>query len=292
MTAHVLAALMAGMGVGVGALLIALGLTGEAERETAPRPNRGPTTMSLPQIPLAQVAGSALAGVVMFLVTGWVIGAALCAVAVATLPRSFSRRGDEVADIERMDAVAAWAEMLRDTMAAAAGLEEAIISTAAVAPHPIRGPVKRLATRLQRERLGPALRDLAHEVDDATADLVVTALSMAESKPARDLGSLLGALASSARMEVSMRRRVYAGRARLRTAVRVVTVTTLGFAGLLILFNSDFLAPYDDAQGQAWLLVVGMLFAGAILALQRMARIEDAPRLFSTSTPTGAAEPC
>ncbi len=89
-----------------------------------------------------------------------------------------------------------------------------------------------------------------------------------------------------------MRRRVYAGRARLRTAVRVVTVTTLGFAGLLILFNSDFLAPYDDAQGQAWLLVVGMLFAGAILALQRMARIEDAPRLFSTSTPTGAAGPC
>lgn len=288
MTAHVLAALTAGMGVGVGALMIVLGLTGH----DASRPDRGPRTMSLPQVPLAHVAGSALAGMVMFLVTGWVIGAALCAVAVVTLPSSFSRRGDEVADIERMDAVAAWAEMLRDTMAAAAGLEEAIISTAAVAPHPIRGPVKRLASRLQRERLGPALRDLAHEVDDATADLVVTALSMAESKPARDLGSLLGALASSARMEVSMRRRVHAGRARLRTAVRVVTVTTLGFAGLLILFNNDFLAPYDDALGQAWLLVVGMLFAGAIVALRRMARIEDAPRLFVTRTPTGAAGPC
>lgn len=292
MTPPVLVPLAAGVGVGVGVLMVVLGVAGEGEDERGgvSRSDRGFRALSLPQMPLAQLAGSALAGVVMFLVTGWLIGAALCAVAAVTLPAAFDRRGEEVADVERMDAVAAWAEMLRDTMAAAAGLEEAIVSTAAVAPEPIRDPVQRLATRLQRERLGPALRDLALELDDATADLVVTALSMAESKPARDLGSLLGALASSARMEVSMRRRVHAGRARLRTAVRVVTVTTLGFAGLLILFNGDFLAPYDDAVGQAWLLVVGMIFAGAIFALRRMARIEESPRLFSANAPTEAAE--
>lgn len=77
-----------------------------------------------------------------------------------------------------------------------------------------------------------------------------------------------------------MRRRVHAGRARLRTAVRVVTATTLGFAALLVVFNQDFLAPYDDPLGQAWLLVVGMLFVAAVATLQRMARVSGAPRLF------------
>lgn len=292
MTAQTLVALTAGMGVGVGVLTILLGVAVGNEGAPPERVEHRSEPIAFPQVALAQLAGSAVAGVAMFLLTGWVVGAALCGVAAATLPRSFSRRGDEVADVERMDAVAAWAEMLRDTMAAAAGLEEAIISTAAVAPQPIRRPVRRLATRLQRERLAPALRDLALDLDDATADLVITALCTAESKPARELGSLLGALASSARMEVSMRRRVHAGRARLRTAVRVVTATTLGFAGLLVIFNREFLAPYDDALGQAWLLVVGMLFAGAILGFQRMARIEDAPRLFSTGASSGAAEPC
>lgn len=292
MTAHTLAGLAAGLGVGVGLLMVVLGLAGEGERDGVSRRDSSSDPIPLPRVRLAQLAGSTVGGVVMFLLTGWVVGAGLCAVATAALPRAFSRRGNEVADVERMEAVAAWAEMLRDTMAAAAGLEEAIITTAAVAPQPIRRPVRRLASRLRREHLGPALRDLALELDDATADLVITALSMAESKPARDLGPLLGALASSARTEVSMRRRVHAGRARLRTAVRVVTATTLGFAGILILFNREFLAPYDDALGQAWLLVVGMLFAGAILALQRMARIEDAPRLFSTGAPSGAAGPC
>lgn len=285
-----LLAVVAGMGVGLGLFSIVLGVAAtEGRGEPSPvSPRRRGTRISLPQVSLARIATGIVGGVVMFLVTGWLVGAVLAVLAGGALPRVFDRRNEEVGEVERMQAVAAWAEMLRDTMAASAGLEEAIISTAAVAPDPVRPAVRRLAARLHRERLGPALHDLAAELDDPTADLVVTALSMAESRPARDLGALLGALAASARAEVSMRRRVHAGRARLRTAVRVVTLTTLGFAGSLILFNRDFLEPYDDALGQAWLLLVGAFFAGAVVTLQRMARIERAPRLFATQ----GSEPC
>lgn len=295
-TPEVLVGGATGMGVGVGILAVALGLVGPrpVHEPEATTPGRGPRvglgrfSQAAGHVSVVRAAIAAVAGVVMFLVTGWSVGALLAALAAASLPRLFERQGDELAAVERMEAVAAWADMLRDTMAAAAGLEEAIISTAPVAPEPIRPAVRRLAGRLTRERLTPALHDLAVELDDPTADLVVTALSMAEAKPARDLGALLGALATSARAEVSMRRRVHAGRARLRTAVRVVTSTTLGFAALLVVFNDGFLAPYDDPLGQAWLLVVGTVFIAAVATLHRMARISGAPRLFSG----GEVGPC
>ena len=57
-----------------------------------------------------------------------------------------NRRGEAVG---RIEAVAGWSEMLRDTMAGAAGLEQAIVATATVAPLPIRAEVATLAVRLE-----------------------------------------------------------------------------------------------------------------------------------------------
>lgn len=227
------------------------------------------------------VAVFVLAGAVVFVLTGWTAGAALAGLAAAVVPRALGDAAAPADAVRRAEAVATWAEMLRDTMAAAAGIEEAITSTAAVAPLAIRPEVQRLATRLERGRLRPALEGLAADLDDPAADLVVTSLLLASEHHARDLGALLGALATSARAEAAMVLRVEAGRSRLRTAARVVTVTTLGFALLLVLFNRDFLAPYDDALGQAWLLVVGGLFALGVRELGRMARIAAPPRLLA-----------
>ncbi|MBI2168475.1 MAG: hypothetical protein HYU28_03090 [Actinobacteria bacterium] len=224
--------------------------------------------------------------VVAFLTTGWPIGAALSGLAALSLRRLFGS-ASAGPGLRRTEAVATWAEMLRDTMAGAAGLEEALTSTARVAPLEIRDHVQRLAARMEREPLGPALRDFGAELADPAADLVVAALSLARDRPASDLGALLGALAQSTRMEAHMVLRVEAGRSRLRTAARVVALTTLGFAGVLVAFNRPFLAPYDDALGQSWLLMVGGLFALALKALERMAAINVAPRLLAPGSGGG-----
>jgi len=56
-----------------------------------------------------------------------------------------SKGRDEL--MARVRAIAGWAEMLRDTLAGAAGLEQAIVATAPVAPrrhrHPRRPPRRR-----------------------------------------------------------------------------------------------------------------------------------------------------
>lgn len=264
-----------GMGMGLGLLLVVAGLVG-----VPPSPPR-PRAMSLAALHrlAARLAAAVLAGVAAFLFTGWFAGALLVGLAASLLPRILGGRGARAATVTRTEAIAAWAEMLRDTMAAAAGIEEAIVSTARVAPGAIRGPVRRLAARLERDRLDPALRAFADELADPTADLVVSALLLAGDRPVRDLGALLSTLATSARAEATMALRVEAGRSRTRTSMRVVTLFTLGFAAGMVVLNRAYLEPYDTAAGQLVLLVVGACFAAALWALHRMSRLPTPARL-------------
>ena len=115
-------------------------------------------------------------------------------------------------------------------------------STAPVAPLAIRPELTAFAERVYREPLPAALRALADDLAHPTADLVVAALSMAASGSVRDLGDLLGTLAVAAREEASMRLRVDAARARMRTAVQVIAACTLVTAAGLVAFNPSYVS--------------------------------------------------
>ena len=280
----VLVGALCGAGLGLGLLLVALGVRG-----TPPRPPRRPTRQVLATEPLLGQAILAFAAALgVWLVTGWVVGAALAALLTVLLPRSWkrARASDEL--VRRTEAVASWTEMLRDTLAAAAGLEQAIVTTAPNAPDLVRGEMTRLARRLDRgERLVPGLQRLAADLDNPAADLVVAALVTAAQREARDLVPLLGALARSTRAEAEMRVRVHASRARLRTAVRVV-VGSLGlFAGGLIVFNPAYLQPYQSVTGQLVLLLIAAILAGGYVLMQRMAQVRT-PDRFLTRIGTAA----
>ncbi len=263
-----------GAGVGLGLVLAWAGWRGV----TLPRSARSPTRPKVERatLRLGLAAGGA---VVVGAATGWPVGALLAGLAGWGLPGLLGGskgRGDGLA---RIEAVAGWAEMLRDTMAGAAGLEQAIVATATVAPLGIRAEVATLAVRLEGERLAPALRDFADEVADPTMDLVVAALVLAAEHQASRLGELLGSLAQAARDQATMRLRVEAGRARSRTSVKVVVGVTAGLALGLAVLNRSYLAPYDSALGQLVLLLVGAMFAGAFVWLSRMTR-PSAPERF------------
>ncbi|HZA75999.1 MAG TPA: hypothetical protein VE623_06360 [Acidimicrobiales bacterium] len=216
--------------------------------------------------------------VVIGALTRWPMAALLCGIAGFMAPSLMGGQAARKARLDRIEAVAAWAEMLRDTMAGSGGLEQSIIATAGVAPLPIRREVVRLAARLERDRLAPALRELAEEIDDPAGDLVVAALVLAADKSPKRLGDLLGRLAQSARAEVNMRLRVEASRARTRTSVRVITIFTVLFALGLLVFNRDYLEPYDKAVGQLVLGLIGLCFAGAFIWLARSFRFQDEER--------------
>ena len=172
--------------------------------------------------------------------------------------------------------------MMRDTLAAAAGLEQAILASAAVAPDPIRTEITALAAQVETgQRLAPSLQRLADDLDDPTADLVISALVLASTQQARNVSDLLGSLAVTARAQASMRMRVEAGRARTRTSVRIIVATTVFFAAVLVVLNRDYLSVYDSPGGQLVLLVIGALFAAGFAGLARIATVAEPTRVLA-----------
>ncbi|MFD4644783.1 type II secretion system F family protein [Streptomyces sp. NPDC058441] len=286
MTHAALIGLLWGAGLALSLWLTVYGvLPRERGRRTA-RPWRVPLKASG-----RQWLAAAVAAALTVALTGWPVAGLLALLGVLTLPRLLGRDRDAAARTARLEAVAIWAEMLRDTLSAAAGLEQAILATAPVAPPALREETARLAARIDGgQPLGQALRAFADEVDDATCDMVTAALVMAAERQARQLAGMLGQLAAATREQVTMRLKTEAGRGRVRTSVRVITCTTLGMAAGLVVLNRAYLDPYASAQGQVVLALVGGLFAVAFWWLMKIATVEEEPRVLKGATRTAAGE--
>ncbi|MDA8063816.1 MAG: pilus assembly protein TadB [Actinomycetota bacterium] len=247
------------------------------------RPTRHLERVSVERVNLRLALGVG-AAVVVGATTGWPVGAVLAGLAGWGAPGLLAGAARHQAAVGRIEAVAGWAEMLRDTMAASAGLEQAIVATAPLAPQPIRAEVATLAARLDSERLAPALRSFADEVADPTCDLVVAALVLAADHQAQRLGELLGTLAQAARDQATMRLRVEAGRARTRTSVKVIVGATGALVAGLALVDRGYLSPYDSATGQLVLVLIGGLFVLSFVWLSRMTRPANLERILTART--------
>jgi tight adherence protein B len=210
----------------------------------------------------------ALAG----LLTGWPVAVPLIGLAVYGLPKLFGRTSASVS-IVRVEAIAAWTEMLQATLAASAGLSQAMVATAPLTPLAIRGATMRLSGRLTAGmHPGDALLLLADELEDPSADRVICALRLAVSARALRLGDLLMALSDSTRDEVALRLRIETSRAAVRSGVRTVLVFSVAFAIGLTLLAHTYLEPFGSPTGQLVLLVVGLCYGFGLTLMVAMAR--------------------
>ncbi|MDH6580792.1 type II secretion system F family protein [Kitasatospora sp. MAP5-34] len=283
MSAPLLTVLVLGAGFGSGAWLLHTGLrpTETTDRQEGRlvrwwREHR-------PARPGRRLAGAVLAALLALAATGWPLAGPLAALATWSLPGLLGRDRAHEQAIARIEGIATWTEQLRDTLAAAAGLEQALLATAKTAPHAVRPQITACAERIARgQHLPDALRELAHELADPLGDLVVLALISASGRQAGRLGDLLAGLAASAREQALMRTRTTATRARIRTSVRIIVATTLAMALGLIVLNRPYLQPFDTATGQLVLLMVGLLFAASFSWLRRIATFAEPARLLAT----------
>lgn len=175
----------------------------------------------------------------------------------------------------RIEGLAAWTESLRDTIAGAVGLEQAIPSTVYAASPAIQPQLLLMVDRLRvRVPLATALQGLADELDDPAADLVVTALIMNAKLRGPGLRQVLTTLSESARAELDMRQRVGAERSSTRRSAQVVMGFSLLVMVLIAVFNRGYLEPYDTATGQLVLAVVVGLFGAGFAWMKRLSGIE------------------
>jgi Flp pilus assembly protein TadB len=236
---------------------------------------------------VAMVLAVALA---VYLVTGWPIGALLGAAAAWFLPALLGPDRDHARRLAVIDSVAAFTEMLRDTLSASAGLNQALTLAAAHAPEAIRPAADQLGHRIadRGTTTRQALHAFADRIGDPTCDLVALALASASENPARDLAALLSSLAATAREQAAMRTRIAVARARTRTAVRIVTGTTLALAVILLTADRRYLEPYSSAAGQLVLLITGALFVLGFTWLRRLGTVAEPGRLWTSETGGGS----
>jgi Flp pilus assembly protein TadB len=231
------------------------------------------------RLDLPALAVAAAVGVVCAVATGWPMAGPIGAMATYGLPRLLRQTSGAVS-IAKIEAIATWTEMLHGTLAASAGLSQAIIATAGLSPDPIRPATELLAAQI-RSGVHPreALLQFAEEVGDPCADRVVCSLLLAFTSRAQRLGELLHALAESTREEVGLRLRIETSRASVRSGVRTVVVFSVVFAALLSILARSYLAPFGSTTGQLVLLAVGGLYAGGLTLMVALARPPDPVRL-------------
>lgn len=271
--------LLAGAAAGGGLFLLFLALYGMRPRPSRPK-------REIVRVLTTRAAVAALAAVAVLVTTGWVV-AAVGAVLLVFAWRGLSGgAAEERTAMRRLEGLAAWTESLRDTIAGAAGLEQAIpVSIRAAAPSlrpHLRAMVDRMHTRMA---LPDALRLFADELADPSADLVIAALILNAKLRGPGLRDVLGALAVSAREELDMRRRVEAERRATRKSVQIVVITALVFAGVLVVWNPGYVAEYDNWLGQLVLVVVAGLFGAGFAWMRRLARFDQPTRLLMGSEP-------
>ena len=222
-------------------------------------------------------------GVVSIVVTGWPVAGLIGAGAAYGLPHLLRQTSGAVS-IAKIEAVATWTEMLQGTLAASAGLGQAIMATADLSPEPIRPATEQLAAQLRAgSHPRDALLQFAESVADPCADRVVCSLLLAFTSRAQRLGDLLQALAESTREEVSLRLRIETSRASVRSGVRTVVIFSVAFAVGLAVLARTYLAPFSSTEGQFVLLAVGALYAGGLTLMVALARPPAPVRLLGAS---------
>lgn len=271
-----------GLATSLGILLIILG--------ALPRPQEGDTDTGRDRFARLKEAGfsltrreqmilgaTALAGLVIAILTGWVVALLALPAAGLMLPRIIgdSRANQRIAQLEALEE---WTRTLSSVLHASTGLTEALTLTLRSAPKEIKPQVELLVTRLQARRpVTEALRQFADDLDDPTGDLIAGALISGARQSGAGLTRILTGLATTVAAEVRVRRQIEADRSSPRTQAKVLILIAIpGMAAFLTL--TPYGRAYSDPLGQSVLAVILAMFFGCLFWMHWITVAKPEPR--------------
>lgn len=264
-------AALLGFGAGAGLLLMIAGLWGRPVDDAPARPREW-------QIGNFVSVGlvACLAGIVVGAFTGWPVAGIAAAVGTVALRRAF-RDDARPSQLDIVQALATWPEMLRDSLLAGGhGLQTVIRSTAPAAPLALRPDVVQLAEDCRAMPFHQALDAFAARVAHPLCDKIVLGLKV---QGGEGIADVLSSIATTARREADLYRRIDAGRSTEVLAAKWIVGITVGVAVLLLVGSRSFLAPYGTPLGQVALAVVIAVIAGGVWWVMRAARRQPPPRV-------------
>lgn len=224
-----------------------------------------------------RLAAAAVIGTAAWLLTGWAMllpGAIGLAVVV---PKMVGRREAETV-IARMEALEDWLRRLVGLLNVGLGLEQAIIETHKTIPKELQVEIGRMISQIQSNKpTREVLQEFADALDDATGDLVCSALMIAAALRSDKLPAALKDFADTVAEEVKGRRQVEVDRRSPRMQARVVSLILIGM--LVYLFvGTDYVEPYRRPDMQIVLIGLLTVFAALLAYIARLTRPVKSPR--------------
>lgn len=228
-------------------------------------------------------AGAGVVGVLVLALTGWPVAALAAAAAVVFVPSVIGGGKESRHLITVSDALADWTRRLADLISsgAAGSTREALRRSLDSAPLTIRPAVADLVSRMGPQGVETALRKFADNVGDPAADKIAMVLILRERNGGPGLAEVLTALATDLDERSRMIREVEAERAKPRSNMRTIVITTgLVVVGML-LFARTFLSGYSSLGGQLALLLVAALFGSALRWMRSLSAPPAWPRVLA-----------
>lgn len=239
---------------------------------------------------LALSLGAALlAGLVAQLLLGWpvldLIALALGGSAPLLVFRARRQRRRVILRAALVDALG----QVRDAVRSGRSVQEALVSLGAAGPEPLRPEFRRLEQDVAVRGFDAALLALRDRLADPTLDLAVLALRLNDRLGSRQVTRVVDRLVQAAQSEQRARAELDAQQARGRLAAHVVIAVPVLLLLSLRLLNPIYAAAFDDAAGQVVLLAGAFVLLAGYLAMRRLLRLPEPPRLAHATAAEEAA---
>jgi Flp pilus assembly protein TadB len=247
-------------------------VTGLALRPPAPAPPTTPRVAVDRRLARRTLEGL-VAGLVVLVVTRWVVVGVAVALGVALRGRVFPGSGAS-AERAHVEAIALWLEGVRDALRSDASLQQVLYRVAANPPAPLADELGRFERRgRQGVPLIEALALLADDVAHPTADVAVASMTQSLELSGGRVRQQLDELAATARHELAMRERVDRIRARFDFATKAMMLLAALIIAYLWLVGrvTDY---YRTPTGQVTLALPVATWVLSLAWMRHLARYE------------------
>ncbi len=272
----------AGVLIGAGVWVLAMLAAGRGdifereEQSVRSKANREKVTPK--QLLIALVAAS-----VIYYVTSWWAVFPIVITGTLMFAGKFPRRAVVSKDVAAGEALAGWAERVRDSVQAGTGLVSAFHAAARSCQPIIADNASDLADDASQVGISPALVRFSGRIGLGSADSLVMAMIVAEQRGGRELVSLLNSEIDAIRHELAVEREESGIRQRYRTAVRII-IATMGVSMIgYRLLSPTFMRPYNSFNGQIVLLIVGAVMLASLGRIVKLSQRLVRERIFDPS---------
>lgn len=274
--------------LGAGTALVVV-VAGSARRPAAraPVPSTG---AGVDRRTARRVLEGLLVGLVVLVVTRWVVVGVAAGIGVALRGRIFAGSG-AAAERAHVEAIALWLEGVRDALRSDASLQQVLYRVAANPPAPLADALGRFERRgRQGVPLTEALALLADDLAHPTADVAVASMAQSLELSGGRVRQQLDELAATARHELAMRERVDRIRARFDFATKAMMLLAALIIAYLWLVGR-VTEYYRTPAGQVTLVLPVATWVLSLAWMRHLARYELPRRVLQRTAPTPAVVP-